>query len=101
MERPRGFEDEAPEAFDVVVRIGRPGADLVRHGEDVDLGEAAGLDHRRLGVGLADVDDEDALGSGTGHSMWKTVTSGTATGALSGAVAMMSAICSHQRRITG
>ena len=71
-------EEEAPDAFGVGVRVGRAGKGAVRAGDVVDLAHRCGVDQRELGVGLADVDDEDA--GGRGHSRWKTVSSGTATG---------------------
>ena len=61
LHRPRRLDDEAPEALGVGVRIGRPRERPVRVREHIDLGQRRGLDQRRLGVGLADVEDEDGL----------------------------------------
>ena len=55
-------------------------------------GETLAVDERELGVGFADVDDDDGGRAGHAHSMWKTVASGTATGSWFGWVAMMSAM---------
>ena len=81
------------------MRIGPVGEDGVGGRADRDLRQRFEIDQRELGVGLADVDDGDV--AGIAHFIWKTVSSGTATGSLSGFVSMMSAICAHQRFITG
>ena len=68
------------------------------------LGEnrAAAIEHDELDVGLADVEDRDAAGSSSAHSPDGTLsTSGAVTGLPSGLAAMMSFMCSHQRRMTG
>src|SRR5262245_35148215 len=62
MQCPYAVENEGPEALHVGVGIGRTSENAVRPGQDLDLGQSAGVDQDQLGVGLANVDDEDMLG---------------------------------------
>ena len=83
-------EDEAPDAFGVGVRIGRAGQRAVRAG-DVSISRIVAVStSASLALVLPMSMTSDA--GGRGHSRWKTVSSGTATGELSGFVSMMSAM---------
>ena len=92
IERAEAVEDEVPQTIDVEMRIGTVTQHRVRRAPRVDLGKPVEVDQRHLGVGLADVDDGDVADRCCCHSIWNTVSSGTATGSLSGFVSMMSAI---------
>ncbi len=92
VERPQRVQDERPMAVYVVMRIGAVRQHGVRPRAHRDLRQPLAVDQRDLGVGLADVDHGDVAGWRAAHGIWKTVSSGTATGSLSGLVSMMSAI---------
>lgn len=96
MKRSQIADQEIPMPFKVEMRIGRPRQHGVRPRDDCDFLQRAILDQCQFGIGLADIDDGDVL-----HGRWNIGTSGTATGSLSGCVAMISAICAHHFCMTG
>ena len=93
----KAFEDEPPQSIDVEMWIETIPNDRIRPCPDSEFPLRDDIDQRNLRVGLADINDLDVA-----HQViWKTVTSGTATGSLSGFVSMISAIYAHQRFMTG
>ena len=81
------------------MRVGRSGQNHIWRLFNGQFGAQFKIDECDLGIGLADVDDCDE--ARRVHGMWKTVSSGVAMGSLSGLTAMMSAMCAHQRFMTG
>ena len=93
-------EQEAGDGVRVVVRIGAVPQHAIGSGPHDLFAARFGIVQQQLDVGLADIEDRDGAGRGA-HARWNIGTSGRTTGARDTSTSMMSAIWSHQRRITG
>ena len=86
------IKEEGPHAICIVMRVWSRAQQGVRYGARDDFGETLQIDDGDLGIGLANIEHRHIPRVLRRHSMWNTVSSGTATGSLSGLVCMMSAM---------
>ena len=96
LKRCQMMQEKGPMPVQIEMRPGRALPHRVGPGDHCNLPQRPSLNQREFRIGLANIQNRDVL-----HGRWNIGTSGTATGAPSGCVSITSAICAHQRCMTG